>query len=239
MAADRYIVLYGGLFQGENTMAVKFIAIKCPECGADLSYEEGRKVLFCQYCGAKILVDNENEHVYRYVDDADVKRAETEQMVQLKKMELAEKHRAEAEARRKHKVRVTIVLAAIAVILMLIMHFAEGSFYIGYFIIMGIVFALLYIWNNNNDPDSTDVDKAVVPSSVNGYESMHYAEVAPIFRNAGFTDVECIGLGDLKTGWLKEPGTVSYITINERKVSPGGKSFPLNARVIIYFHSFQ
>lgn len=36
-------------------MANKIIPIKCPECDADLDIEEGRKVMFCSYCGRKIM----------------------------------------------------------------------------------------------------------------------------------------------------------------------------------------
>lgn len=41
---------------------------------------------------------NENEHTYRYVDAADVKRAETEQLVYLKELEL-EKRKMNVAAR--------------------------------------------------------------------------------------------------------------------------------------------
>lgn len=37
---------------------VKIISLKCPECGADISIEEGHKQCFCQYCGAKIILDD-------------------------------------------------------------------------------------------------------------------------------------------------------------------------------------
>lgn len=61
-------------------MAIKFIAIKCPECGASLDIEKGRKTMFCSYCGHKIMMVDENEYRYivthRYIDDAKIKEAE-------------------------------------------------------------------------------------------------------------------------------------------------------------------
>ena len=72
-------------------MAIKLIPVKCPECGASLNAEEGRQQIFCQYCGAKIILSNDNEYVYRHIDDARIKQAETEQLVQLKKLEQEEK----------------------------------------------------------------------------------------------------------------------------------------------------
>ena len=74
-------------------MAVKFISVKCPECGANLDIEEDRKTVYCSYCGRKILLHNENEHVYRYIDEAEIKQAEA----RLREVELAEKQYADAE----------------------------------------------------------------------------------------------------------------------------------------------
>jgi len=34
-------------------MSVELISVKCPECGASLDIEEGRRQMFCSYCGAK------------------------------------------------------------------------------------------------------------------------------------------------------------------------------------------
>lgn len=63
-------------------MAVKFIPIKCPECDADLDIEEGRKVMFCSYCGRKIMMVDENEFKYdvthRHVDVAKIREVEEE-----------------------------------------------------------------------------------------------------------------------------------------------------------------
>ena len=72
-------------------MAIKFTAVKCPECGATLPIEEGRKQIFCSYCENKIIMTNENEYIYRHVDEAEIKQAETERIIQMKKMEIIEK----------------------------------------------------------------------------------------------------------------------------------------------------
>lgn len=71
-------------------MAVKFNSVKCPECGASLPIEEGRDRIFCSYCGTQVIVTNENEHIYRHIDEAGVKQAETDRMVRLRELELEE-----------------------------------------------------------------------------------------------------------------------------------------------------
>ena len=54
-------------------MSINLISLKCPECKATLNIESDRKQAFCSYCGNKVLVHNENEHIYRHIDDAGVK----------------------------------------------------------------------------------------------------------------------------------------------------------------------
>lgn len=69
-------------------MAVKFISIKCPECGANLEMEQDRKVMFCSYCGRKIMMVDENEFKYdvthRHVDVAKIR--EVEEKAEIKKV---------------------------------------------------------------------------------------------------------------------------------------------------------
>ncbi len=65
----------------------KLVNLKCTNCNADLELEPGREFYFCQYCGAKLIMDNDNEHIYRHIDEAAVKRAETEHLVKEKEAE--------------------------------------------------------------------------------------------------------------------------------------------------------
>ena len=100
-------------------MTVKLISVKCPECGATLNIEENRKQAFCTYCGAKVLLQNEHEYVYRHIDEAGIKKAETDQMVQLRIMELEERKRADAEKTRKQKVVISLTFAVIGILMMI------------------------------------------------------------------------------------------------------------------------
>ena len=63
------------VMNGVRNMAVKFTSVKCPDCGAVLPIEEGRNQVFCSYCGSKIIMTNENEYVYRHIDEAEIKQA--------------------------------------------------------------------------------------------------------------------------------------------------------------------
>lgn len=101
-------------------MAVKLISVKCPECGAALDIEEDRKEAFCSYCGTKVLLYNENEYIFRHVDEAEVKQAETDQMVRMKQLEYAEKERIDFEKSKAQKSRILLILFTVSMVLMLI-----------------------------------------------------------------------------------------------------------------------
>ena len=94
-------------------MAIQFISVKCPECNATLSIEKERSMAFCTYCGTKILLNNENEHVYRQIDEARIREAELEQMVRLKELEMEE--RETARSRKAHAIAFGVALAFVLV----------------------------------------------------------------------------------------------------------------------------
>ena len=101
-------------------MAISLKSVKCPDCGAGLSVEEGQKEIFCSYCGAKVMVVNENEHVYRHIDEAELKQAETDRMVRLKELEIAEQDRRTAEKTKSLKMKASIALIVLGVIMMVL-----------------------------------------------------------------------------------------------------------------------
>ena len=89
---------------------VKMISINCPGCGAKLEIEEDRSSAFCTYCGNKIALSNENEHIIRTIDEAKVIKAKSDAELKMKKLEISEK---------KRKIRwiITLISGSIALIL--------------------------------------------------------------------------------------------------------------------------
>ena len=134
-------------------MAVKFISVKCPECGASLNIEGNRRQAFCTYCGVKIIIDNENEHIYRNIDEARVKQAETDRMIRLKEMELEEKRRKEISKQ-------SAILIGVGFLMMVVGWVAgkasgdkNSGFY--FFCMFGFIIFLwaMNMWNDINKKD--------------------------------------------------------------------------------------
>lgn len=229
-------------------MGIQFVSVKCPECGAALNIEEGREQIFCSYCGTKILVHNDNEHIYRHIDEAGIKQAETERIVKMKQMELAEKKRLASERMTKTKIKISLILAVVGILMMSLGYLAgsatgdsDSGFYmismIGFFPLMGAA----YIWLFSKDKEDEDdfEDKAKVPSSISDYQSKNYSAIEAMLSSAGFTNIKCVPLNDLSTGWIKKPDTVESITINGHEVTSGGRKFPRDSAVVISYHSFS
>ena len=64
---------------------MKLIAVKCPQCGADLQIKEDQRICFCEYCGCRILIDDVAErleeaentsHTDRRIDETRIREAE-------------------------------------------------------------------------------------------------------------------------------------------------------------------
>lgn len=228
---------------------VKLISVKCPECGATLNIEEDREQAFCSYCGTKVLLHNDNEHIYRHIDEAGIKQAETDRIVRMKQLEFMEKKRADAEKTKALKIKISLIMATVGIPMMVIGYMvghgtgdSDSGYYmlslVGFFPLLGAA----YVWIFSKDKEDEDMDfgdKAKVPASISDYQKKNYSSIETLFTSAGFTNVRCVPLNDLTVGVLKRPGMVDSITINGREVTSGGKKFSKDAAVVISYHSLN
>lgn len=121
-------------------MPLKINVINCPSCGAAIPIQEGTAQITCSYCGSKFAITNENEFVYRHVDEARVRQAEIERMIRLKELEMEEKKRQIGNYKIIAVSGVILLLALIAGIGHLI-----GDSGLTYFGLIGIEFGFLFM----------------------------------------------------------------------------------------------
>ena len=50
-------------------MGIQIISLKCPECNAQIHIEPNTSKCFCTYCGASIIIHNDNEYTYRKISE--------------------------------------------------------------------------------------------------------------------------------------------------------------------------
>lgn len=137
---------------------MRLISMKCPECKANLSVEEGRKYCFCQYCGTKIMLEDDrvNKTYYTYRNEARLRQAEIDREIALKKLEI-EKIKVEQEEKRKNKNRrLKIIVAIILSILVFVLSLSgyllkDGSLTLTAMMIFPILCILGITSLGNND----------------------------------------------------------------------------------------
>ena len=114
---------------------IKMVTLECPKCGASLNADD-REVFFCGHCGAKIMLHNENEHVYhiikeskntyRYIDETEIAKIEAEKQVKIKRIETDER-----KVKNKNTVQAAITMICIICPTLVILAFFICSCFIG------------------------------------------------------------------------------------------------------------
>ena len=228
-------------------MAYKLISVKCPDCGQTLSIEENRTQAFCTYCGAKGLISNENEYVFRQVDEADIKKAETERIIRLREMELAEKNSSLRKVLTIIWLILSLILITIAVILMLspgndsMPGWAGGFLFLFYACapIIGGGGYLVFKWLPEKENEKIIEKQGGIrfPGELAPFSDKKYFPVEDTLRSAGFTNVTCVNLHDLNMFTaLVSSDKIDKITINGKAITSGGKVYMPDVPIVITYH---
>lgn len=226
-------------------MALQFNSVKCPECGASLPIEEGRTQVFCSYCGAKVIVTNDNEYIYRHIDEAGVRQAETDRIIRLRELEFAEKAASQGSVFRKGFTILWLILSLIIIAICIYKlafkdDFATGFlmlFYMGGPVIGGgayLVFKLLP--EKENEKIKLQNGGIRFPKGLEPFSDKNYEAVQIALRNAGFVNITCINIHDLTFGILQKPGKIVKITVDGKDISSGGKVYLPSVPITITYH---
>ncbi len=228
-------------------MSYNLISVKCPDCGQTLSIEENRTQAFCTYCGAKVLISNENEYVIRQVDEAGIKKAETERLIKLKELELQEQR--EIQTRKLRRVLTVIWLIISVILLVIIISKIAGSsdgftsgflmlFYIGGPIIGGGAY-LIFKWLPEKESEKIVENQGGIrfPNGLAPFTDKKYFAIEESLRSAGFTNISCVNLHDLNIlSALVNNDKVNQITINGKQITTGGKLYMPDVSIVITYH---
>lgn len=216
-------------------MAVQLIALKCPACGADINVESGREFSFCSYCGSKIIMNNENEHIYRNIDEARIKEAENNKLLRLREMELEEQENL--RGRKAYLAAYGVALLFIVVGALICIANASGAFGI----MIGIYIALFTFIKSDDKKKRkrryVGSDEVAITESMEDFYEKNYQAVVLLFKGAGFTNVTAVPLNDLNMFTMKSNGKVETVTINGSDEFGEGDIFPKDANILITYHS--
>ena len=223
-------------------MAISLNSVKCPECGAMLPIEEGRSQVFCSYCGAKVIITNENEHIYRHIDEAGIKQAETNRMVRMRELDLAEKSNSNKKMLTIIWLAATGILGAISIILMIL---PDADLGLTGLLLIELTVALaigggtlIFKVLPEKETEKTLLSSGGIrfPKDLAPFSDKNYESVQVSLRNAGFRNITCINMHDITLGLLQKPGKVESISVNGENITSGGKVYMPDVPITITYH---
>lgn len=216
---------------------IKTIALTCPNCGSNLSVEEGRTFTYCEYCGTKVMIHDENTQTIHTIDEAAIKRAENERYAQEMQVEMQERER---------KMRGRFLIGWIATLVVCITLVVIGAstdfdallifFPIAFLIGMGGVIYLVY--RKKMDMRRNPTDRTASVSDLVASAAGRKAEtVRQELLLLGFTNINMVPLNDLSPIMMLMNGTVKGLSIDGERELWEGQVFSENAKVTITYHS--
>lgn len=225
-------------------MSITVKTIKCPECGATLQIEEDRSQLYCSYCGTPIIITNENEHIIRYVDEAEIIKAETNKMVSLNEINKEERNMFNVKilamvwgASTGILILITILLVILSLnnkgyeIAIMIMLMITGT--VG---IYGGVLVFDEIPKKQEEKEKIRQGGIRFPRNLEPFQGKDIKNVEYALRSAGFYNIICINKHDLTLGLMIRHGTIESLSVNGIVGSPSGKIYMPDIPITIVYH---
>ncbi len=227
-------------------MSISFTSVKCPECGASLPIEEGRQQIFCSYCGTKVIINNENEYVYRHIDEANVKRAESDRIIRLKELEFQERVLEQERIEENKRIRRTIIIfvawMAATAIFLLLGPYNEICYYIGGALgLVGLYAALFWVIGRDSRKQKAAETRnraaglLKLDIDTDEIKKKSYNVLESELRLMGFTNIQSMNLHDLSVLKVKE-GRVAYVSVKGKTIESSNEWFSPDEPIIIAYH---
>lgn len=226
-------------------MAITVNAVKCPSCGADLPVEEGREKIFCSFCGTPIVITNENEHIYRHIDEAGIKQAETDRMVRMRELDLEEKKAFETNGMQKTLIMIWLALSLVILAICIFKWAIQDDFatgflmlvYMGGPVIGGGAYLIFKLLPEKQNEKTMKLNGGIrFPKGLEPFSEKNVEHVANALKSVGFYNIECVNMHDLTIGLLQKPGKIDSITVNGERITSGGKIYMPEAYIVITYH---
>ena len=217
----------------------------CPSCGAEITLEVGNRDFgFCQYCGSKIMLDD-YRITQRYVDEAQITQSENEKILRLRELEIQEANQSRINKLTKPLTIIWLLLSLIILIICVVKwafqdDFLNGFlmlFYLGGPVIGGGAYLIFkFIPGREQDRIALNSGGIKFPKSIEPFQEQNYLNVKTVLTNAGFRNITCINLHDVKIGLLQKTDTVETISVGGTNIMSGGRVYMPDTPIIITYH---
>ena len=104
---------------------MELVPIYCPNCGGKIQVPAGKDQCYCMYCGTQLAFDDGSKVItFRTVDEARIKEADLNAMLELKRLEIeSEKRRSRMQALK----IAAIVSGALLILALIVGYFVDFS----------------------------------------------------------------------------------------------------------------
>lgn len=116
---------------------MNLIHLRCPDCGADLEVDNSSEFCFCQYCGTKIILEDQSASVRRtkarlktidkFLDQCEAQQIRKMEDRRIREETRAEERRLKAELQHKRQI-LAVIISVVLFIFMAIICFYPNAF---------------------------------------------------------------------------------------------------------------
>ena len=236
------------------------IALRCPRCGADINVADDREFIFCEYCGSKILLDNDHEYTIHTIDEAKIRKVEADREVSMRRVE-AERDVKLQKARTNHMVQqqkikleraenllyikliIGWILACVILLIVGIYGYTIENAAMGCCIMLSLIVAIVGwalfddVFKKRTENRNKAAGLVQISKSNGDFQGMDYRAVENELKSCGFKHIDKSPLHDIYFGVLLKPGRVASVMIDGKESFSSGDWFSRNATVNITYHS--
>lgn len=219
----------------------------CPNCNAILTIDdENRDFAFCQYCCAKIMLDDWRS-THRVVDEAKIKQAEVEREIRLRELKIKEDQMNQKNQLRRVLTYIWIGSIFVVALLCLFVWATGGDagglyafcclFYVGGPVVGGGAYLIFKVMPEKEGEKELIQNGGIrFPKNLGDLSEQNYVVIQQKLLSAGFCNITCINMHDVTFGLLQKPGMVESITVNGEKIVSGGTVYMADVPIVITYH---
>ena len=245
---------------------INLIKLQCPNCSANLEVRDDAKFCFCTYCGTKIMLANENEHIYRIVDEARIKEVELNHDLELRRMEResgimasnleekklerdialaqaygeyeAKEREKELRKKRHGKTFLKGFLAILASLIIGAILAAVSGFpiWILFSLIGGGYIAFKRIPQAEDRKIYNELGYSIFPKKIGNLKDQDPTLLKMELEEAGFYNIDMKNLHDLKTGLFSSKTEYVEDITVNGRKMARGKLYPSDSLIVIIYH---
>ncbi|MBR6229492.1 MAG: hypothetical protein IKQ97_07125 [Eubacterium sp.] len=220
------------------------MSITCNNCGSVLHIETGRNTFFCEFCGAKIIIDDgvkRSEHIIHKVDEARLEELRFKKEKYERDLKEKERQREIERAEKEEKRKQDLILQEMMIKQRKREKTAETVTTIALLFLLGGML-LFSIYHMDKSEKERKAEEAAMQAagmihagSSSDYLDKDYEGVIKQFEELGFEDIQAIDIGDEGFLW-KDKGKVESVSIAGDSSFSSSDFFYLSDKVIISYH---